>query len=156
MKLKAAYDNFDEESNATGLKCADPSLTQQHDEPEANINNIVTRFLGTGTLETHRLPPLQGDFTEAPDMQTAMNLGIEARMAFMEQPAQIRSRFNNSAAEFVAFCSNPDNSEDMYRLGLLNDEANMRILNESKRREMQAKQDREDAENWRKHKQQQT
>lgn len=147
--LKAAYDDFDEESTATGLECKDPSRTQQHDEPDANINNIVAKYLRTGQLERHTMPPLQGDFTNAPDMQTAMNLGVAAKDAFMEQPAAVRARFNNDPAEFVQFCSDPNNKADMKKLGLLSVEAVERMDNEALAKERQAAADRADAEAFR-------
>lgn len=149
MKLKKSYDNFEPASDETGLDCQDPSLTQQHDEPGANINNIVNTYLRTGMVETHNLPPLQGDFSAAPDMQTAMNLGIEARLAFMEQPATVRKRFNNDPTEFVDFCSDPANMAEMNKLGLLNDEATARIEAQRAKEQAQFKQDQEDAAAYR-------
>lgn len=123
MKLKSAYDNFDEESTITGLECKDPTLTQQHDEPGANINNIVATYMKTGELPQRSMPPQVGDFTDAPDMQTALNLIVAAKDAFMEQPAEIRAKFHNDPSEFVEFCSNKENKEEMYKMGLLSNEA---------------------------------
>ena len=150
MKLKSAYDNFDEESTASGLECKDESLTQQHDEADANINNIVRKYMQTGQIEQHKLPPLEGDFSNAPDMQTAMNLQLEAKQAFMEHPAEVRSRFNNDPAAFVAFCSDENNIEDMQKLGLLNEEANKRRVALAASEKIRREKDREDAEAFRK------
>lgn len=149
MNLKSSYDNFDAASDETGLKCEDRSLTQQHDEPEANINNIVSRYLKTGSIETHKMPPLQGDFSNAPDMQTAMNLGVAARVAFMDQPAKVRTRFNNDPAEFVEFVSDPDNIQELAKLGLLSQEATDRLQTDENNRIIQAEKDRRDAEAFR-------
>lgn len=118
-KLKAAYDNFDKASDETGLACMDESLAQQHQKDETDINNIVKMYLRTGELPIRRQPPMQGDFTNAPDMQTAMNLLVAAKDAFMDQPAEIRARFNNNPALFVDFCSDPTNKPEMRKMGLL-------------------------------------
>lgn len=149
IKLKASYDNFDAESDATGLRCEDPSLAQQHEEPEANINNIVRRYLGGQTIEQHTLPPLEGDFTMVGTMQDAMNLAVQAREAFMEHPAEVRAQFNNSAEQFVQFCSNPDNIPEMQKMGLLSEAAQQRRVREAADLAARIKQDEEDAKKWR-------
>lgn len=138
VKLKASYDDFDKESDATGLKCEDESRAQQNQKDETDINNIVKMYLRTQEIPVHTRPPLQGDFTDAPDMQTAMNLIVEARTAFMQQPAEIRARFHNDPAEFVEFCSNNENLPEMRKYGLLSPEAIARMDKEA--------QDKADAE----------
>lgn len=122
--LRSTY-NYDmnEAGDESGLKCEDPSLTQQHQAEETDINYIVNRYLRTGELQQRSLPPMQGDFTEAPDMQTAMNLVVEARNAFMEQPADVRARFGNDPVEFVNFCSNEKNRDELRKMGLWSPEA---------------------------------
>ncbi|AXH75412.1 MAG: internal scaffolding protein [Microviridae sp.] len=136
VKLKASYDDFDADSDKTGLECKDDSLAQQHQKDETDINNIVKMFLRTGEIPQRTMPPMQGDFTTAPDMQTAMNLIVEARMAFMQQPAEIRARFHNDPAEFVAFCSDETNLPDMKKYGLLSEAK----LQEMEKQEAAAKQ----------------
>lgn len=149
-KLKNAYDDHSIASDETGLKCPEPTLTQQHDEHDANINNIVAMFLKTGELNTHSRPPLNTDFEGVNDFQDALNLIVEAKNAFMEQPAHVRARFNNDAAQFVDFCSNAENTAEMRKLGLLSKEAmqamDIRIAQEDEQR----RKDRADAEAFRK------
>lgn len=149
-KLKMPYDNHEQESDATGLECKDPSLTQQHDEPEANINNIVRRFTQTGELPVRALPPMQGDFSNAPDMQTALNLMVAAKDAFMQQPADVRARFDNDPARYVDFCSNPDNAPELEKLGLLSEDAMATRLAARTAAANQAAADKADAETYRK------
>lgn len=150
MKLKAAYDNFDAESDATGLECKDPSKAQQHEYDSTDINKIVARYTQTGELPQHNMPPLEEDFSEVTDMQTALNLIVEARMAFMEQPADVRAKFDNDPAKFVDFCSNDANYEDMRKMGLLNQEAVNRHIQEQNKLLQQAEKDRQDADAFRK------
>ncbi|WNK12963.1 MAG: internal scaffolding protein [Microvirus sp.] len=121
-KLKSSYDDHSQASDDTGLECKDKSLTKQADEAEANINNIVARFR-PGEEPRHQLPPLKASFQDLPDMQTAMNMIVAAREAFMTHPAAIRARFNNDPAQFVDFCSDEANRDEMRKMGLYSPEA---------------------------------
>ena len=69
------------------------------------------------------MPPMQGDFTAAPNYQESLNLMIEARESFMQLPAKIRSRFQNDPGQFVDFTSDPANSEELRKMGLWSPEA---------------------------------
>lgn len=122
--LRTPY-NYDTNTagDESGLECLDKSLAQQHQEEESNINNIVKRFTQTGELPQRTMPPMQGDFQDAPDFQAAMDLVVEARMAFMQHPADVRARFNNDPAQFVDFCSNEQNRDEMRKMGLWSPEA---------------------------------
>lgn len=123
--IRTAY-NYDTNraSNDAGLHCDDKSLAQQHQAQETDINFIVKRYIQTGELPQRNIPPMQGDFTAAPDMQKAMDLVVAARVAFMQQPAEIRTRFNNDPVQFVNFCSDEKNSDEMRRMGMWSPEAN--------------------------------
>lgn len=134
--LRSTY-NYD--MNAAGdesaLDCKDRSLTQQHQAEETDINYIVSRYMTTGELPQRSAPPMEGDFTNAPDMQTAMDLVVQARVAFMEQPAEIRARFGNNPVEFVSFCSDERNRDEMRRMGMWSPEANAAFELETQSRE---------------------
>lgn len=102
--FKTPYNhNRDYESDRTALFCNDETLTQQHEEEQANINTIVRNFGLTGKLPEVRLPPTLDDFsTEVFDFQTAMNTIAAAKDSFMQLPAETRSAFNNDPQLFVA------------------------------------------------------
>ncbi len=118
--LRTPY-NYDtmQVSNETGLECLDESLAQQHARDETDINTIVRRFGLTGELPNGVRAPQYGDFTEATDYHTAMNAVISANNAFMQLPADVRSRFNNDAGAFVDFCSDEKNRAEAQSLGLI-------------------------------------
>jgi phage internal scaffolding protein len=118
MKLAAALDKFDIQSEKTGLSCMDNSLTQQQFKEEADINTIVNRFLKTGVLPTPNTFPQYVDFEGVFDYQSAMNLVRAADESFMRMDAKVRSRFNNSPQEFLEFFADPANSDEAIRLGL--------------------------------------
>lgn len=57
------------------------------------------------------------------DFRSALELVSTAENNFAELPSELRAKFKNSPAEFLAFCENPDNRSEMALLGLLNEEA---------------------------------
>lgn len=118
IKLAAALDKFDIQSEKTGLSCLDASLTQQQFAEEADINTIVNRFLKTGVLPTPNTFPQYVDFEGIFDYQSAMNLVRAADESFMRMDAKVRARFNNSPQEFLDFFANPENTQEAIRLGL--------------------------------------
>jgi len=101
-----------------GLKCDDPSLADQGQRDEVDINTRVKRFGLTGTVPVLERLPVNADFVPVTDYKTAMDQLIAADAAFMELPADLRSKFNHDAGAFVAFCSDPKNSEELVKLGL--------------------------------------
>lgn len=118
--LRTPY-NYDtmEASDASGLECLEPTLAQQHERDECDINTIVRRFGLTGELPNGVRAPSYGDFTEATDYHTAMNAVIAANNSFMQLPADVRARFNNDAGAFVDFCSDDKNRDEAKKLGLI-------------------------------------
>lgn len=122
---------YDYDTNAAGdetaIECKDKTLTQQHMKDECNINKLVERFVVTGEIPQMNMPPLQGDFTNAPTYQEALNLMVAAKQSFMQQPADVRSRFDNDAGRFVDFCTNESNRDELRRMGLWSPEANARF-----------------------------
>jgi len=118
--LRTPY-NYDviEASDASALVCDDPSLAQQHARDESDINTIVKRFGLTGELPSGVRAPSYGDFTDATDYHTALNAVIAADAAFMQLPADVRTRFNNDAGAFVDFVSDDNNRAEAEKLGLV-------------------------------------
>lgn len=119
MFLRNAF-NYDRDaaSFSSGLSCSDESLTDESFKEECDINTIVRNFGLTGQLPDNIRTPLEGDFTEVVDYQTALNMVIAADAAFMELPSEVRERFANDPAKFVAFASDPANLEECRKMGL--------------------------------------
>lgn len=117
--LRTAY-NYDmnQVSDETGLRCDDPSLTQQQFKEEADINTIVDRFLRSGVLPTPVNMPQYVDYEGVFDFQSAMNVVRAADENFMRLDAKVRARFNNSPQEFLEFFADPANTDEAVRLGL--------------------------------------
>lgn len=121
MIFRSGYDGMNERvSVLTGIENNDPSLTQQHQEEEANINTIVRRFGITGTMPTNLRTPTYEDFDEIYDYRTALEAVRNAERSFMSIPAEVRARFDNDPQAFMEFCNDPSNLEEMRTLGLAN------------------------------------
>lgn len=122
MFIRAEY-NYDMAvaSDETGTRNDDPSLTKQSFAEEADINTIVRRFGLSGQLPQDVRMPVNGDFTEVHDFQSAMNALVAARESFEAMPADVRARFHNDPAEFVDFCSLDSNRDEAIKLGLVPD-----------------------------------
>jgi phage internal scaffolding protein len=118
--LRTPY-NYDtmEASDASGLVCPEPTLAQQHARDETDINTIVRRFGITGELPSNVRVPQYGDFTHTTDYHTAMNAVIAANEAFMQLPADVRTRFNNDPGLLVDFVSDDNNRAEAEKLGLV-------------------------------------
>lgn len=115
-----AYDGLEETvSEATGLQCADDSLTIQAFAEDADINVLVKRFGITGTMPAARSLPEYGDFTGPADFQDALNRLDAAQRAFDSLPAEVRRRFGDTPANLLEFLHDPANEEEARKLGLL-------------------------------------
>lgn len=97
----------------------DPGVTKKSMAADCDINNILSRFNATGAIS--HINTRQGiyDFVEAVDFHTAMNIVREGERVFMELPASLRARFDNDPAMFLDFVTNPENSEEATKLGLV-------------------------------------
>ena len=126
LRGQHGYD-VEKASEECGLSCPEPTLTQQHEADETDINFIVHRFGLTGQIPAGRNIPTYQDFSEATDFQGAMDLIIQAQEAFQELPAQTRAQFQNDPGLFLDFCETNRDPEEWQRLGL----ASLRKINES-------------------------
>lgn len=122
--LRTPY-NYDmnDASDESALHCKDPTLTQQHMAADCDINVMVERYVIPENIPRVNVPPLQGDFTEVYNFQTALDKVIAAQRSFMEIPAKVRARFNNDPGEFLDFVSDEANRDEMRKMGLWSPEA---------------------------------
>lgn len=93
--------------------------TKQSFKDECDVNRIMARYLATGELPNiNQLAPQYLDVT-AIDFQEHQNFIAGANSLFQELPSAIRSRFGNSPAEFLDFCSHEKNRPELAEMGLL-------------------------------------
>ncbi|WNK14337.1 MAG: internal scaffolding protein [Microvirus sp.] len=118
LRIPYAYDQ-DQVSQDNGLECKDESLTVQADAEDADINVLVKRFHLTGTMPQFDRLPVTDDFTGVSNYQDALSQVKEADEKFMELPAEVRARFQHNPHAFLEFCSNPNNREEIQKMGLI-------------------------------------
>lgn len=122
--LRTPY-NYDmsRASDESGLACLDKSLAQQQFKEDSDINTIVERFGLTGELPKDVAVPQYGDFLDATDYQSSLNVVIEAQEAFGKMPANVRARFANDPQKFLEFCADASNRDEAKKLGILQPDA---------------------------------
>lgn len=117
LRTEHNYDR-NEASQATALRCTDPTRTQQHFAEECDINFIAKRYGLTGELPTVLDLPKYGDFEGVFDFQTAQNSVRHAIEQFMTLPAHLRKRFENQPQKLLEFLEDPANAREAEFLGL--------------------------------------
>lgn len=98
----------------------EPSLTKQSEADSCDINKIMGQYEKTGLLP--HINHYQGRYEDLGDARSYhenLNSVIAAQDAFDSLPASIRTRFHNDPALFLDFVSDPDNKEEMEKMGLL-------------------------------------
>lgn len=101
------------------FQCEGSSLTKQAMKAECDINGIMKRFEKTGVV-THlaQRQAYFADLSAVPDFATAIDVVRKAEEMFASLPARVRKEFNNDAATYVQFCSDPKNLDRMRELGI--------------------------------------
>ena len=95
------------------------SRTKQQFKDECDINNIMAKYMKTGTIEfRNKYEPRYGDVT-GEDFQIAMNIVADARAMFLDLPSHVRERFDNDPAQFLDFVGDKANYDEARELGLL-------------------------------------
>ncbi len=95
------------------------SRTKQSFAQESEINNIMAKYEKTGVIDHVKE---HGGYAEMPaglEYQDALQLTIDAQLAFDGLPAKTRKEFGNDAFQFLAFVEDPENVERMAELGLI-------------------------------------
>ena len=105
-KLKVRISDFGED------------MAKQSMKDECDINQIMARYIKTGVLEHVRTYSPEYGYATGLDFKEAMDLVVGAQAMFSELPSAIRKRFANDPAQFLDFVSNPDNVEELRKLGL--------------------------------------
>lgn len=96
------------------------SLTDQQYKDECDVNNIIKKYLQTGSV-THVRNAKEGvyaDLTNLPSYHEAMGVVAKANEAFAEIPAAIRNRFNHNPQKLIDFLADPKNKDEAIKLGL--------------------------------------
>lgn len=94
------------------------SRTKQSMAAECDINNIMKKYVKTGTISHfNRFGSRYGDFP-AVTFHEAMNVVRAGEEMFEALPAEVRRKFDNNAESFLEFVQDPENLPEMRELGL--------------------------------------
>lgn len=101
------------------LSFVEKTKTKQSFKDECDINTIMKKYQSTGQLPfLIQSQPQYGDFSDVASFQEAMHIVQHANEQFENLSAEIRNRFRNDPALFLQFCEDPQNGEELVRLGL--------------------------------------
>lgn len=98
--------------------------TKQSFVAECDINNIIKSFKVTGQIKHINEKAAQGAYVDLPDpidFQEALHQVKDAQASFMTLPSQVRSRFDNDPGRFLEFMADPNNQDEIIKLGLAKD-----------------------------------
>lgn len=93
--------------------------TEQAHKDQCDMNLILRDYQKTGLMQHVKNHEGRYDDILVGDFQEAMFLVTRAQTMFSELPSNVRKRFANDPAEFLSFCQNPDNREELAEMGLL-------------------------------------
>lgn len=96
------------------------SLTQQHFKEECDVINIIKKHDRNGIIEhVQRGQARYGDFSQVAGYKEALDLVRDAQTEFMAIPSDIREKFENDPGKFYEFVSNPENKEELKKMGFI-------------------------------------
>lgn len=94
-------------------------FTEQAHKDVTDINKIIEKYDKHGLLShVQTMEARYGDVTGV-DFRNAQDLYIKAQNSFEALPANIKKRFNQSAADFLDFMDDPNNRDEAIELGLI-------------------------------------
>lgn len=127
MKFATLYDEGMKPSE--GIVFSEPSMTDQSQYQESDINYIVKKYAdgrtGITTLDLGAdAGVLQyGDTLLPGDYETALDLINAVNEEFYELPSQIRAEFNHNPKELISALADPRQKGRLELLGLLRKDA---------------------------------
>ena len=86
---------------------------------ECNINTIMAKYQKTGAISHFNKHGADYAFATSDDFTTSMQIITTAQDMFDGLPSSIRTRFANDPAQFLDFVQDPDNDDEMAKLGLI-------------------------------------
>lgn len=99
----------------------EPSITDQSAKQSSNMNYIMSQYLKTGLLpESSKRLARYIDNTNVPSLEDAYTRLNEARELFMLLPAKLRKQIDNDPKKLPAFLVDPDNKDQLIKLGIIN------------------------------------
>jgi hypothetical protein len=103
-------------------------MTEQNHAKECDLNWILRKYQKTGVIDHVRKHQGRYDDVSVTDFTDAMHTVSEAQNMYNELPSFIQMATGGSVEKFLELVQNPDNKDELARLGLLagNDGVNAR------------------------------
>lgn len=131
--FRSAYAHRDEEHHQ-GIVFEEPSLTDQSQYKDTDINNIVRRYQTTGLLDSPGAVPFEtlqyGDATLLPDYQTALDLVHSVESEFSSLPSEVREKFGHDPMQLLEALQDPTKQQMLQDIGLLSKPADSTLVPE--------------------------
>lgn len=110
----------DAEARSTALYCEDKSMTKQSFLADADINNILRKFMTTGEPPLTTGAPVYQDFEELYDLQDKMVTAYQVEEAWNALSPEVRNVLKNPAtfASYVEHCLEVGDIDPLRALGL--------------------------------------
>jgi len=85
---------------------------------ECDINRIMAKYQLSGAIDW--VAKHEGSYADVTGhtFESAMDTILKAQTLFGDLPSSVRNRFQNNPAAFFDFMHDPENSEEMVKLGL--------------------------------------
>lgn len=129
--FRSAYAHLDEELHR-GIVFEEPSLTDQSQYKDTDINNIVRRYQMTGLLDSPGSVPFEtlkyGDATLLPDYQTALDLVNSVQEEFSVLPSEVREKFGHDPMQLLDALQDPTKKEMLQDIGLISKSADPTLV----------------------------
>lgn len=96
-----------------------PSRTKQEFKDECDINMLMKRYKATGLFPQYPdATPRYVSNIGMPDFQEALEIVRVAESEFAALNSELRKRFDNDPAKFLAFVNDSANADELVKLGL--------------------------------------
>ena len=117
-KTTNARTSASEDAAATGrserkrvqIKFTGETLTEQNHKSACDINNIMARYVKTGTLDhVRKYEAVYADVLPS-EYHDAMTVIADTKTMFEELPSELRSEFKNDPEVFLRFCATEEDA----------------------------------------------
>lgn len=95
------------DASSTVVPEGEESLTRQSEASQADINAIMKRFESAGVIPVSERPGVFADVSHIGNYQDALDRVRRADEYFMQLPAGIRAKYDNSVAKLLDVLNNP-------------------------------------------------
>lgn len=108
-------------ARACDIRETGESKTQQQFRDEVDIARMFRKYKAdTLPIPAAVFDPVNyGDTGGYPDLRAALEVAREASDSFMQLPAKLRKRFDNSPGKLWEFVNDPENLEEARQLGIV-------------------------------------